>query len=170
MLLDGLRKLGTLTFKRASGSSIIWCWRCLKVGWYSGIYMEGLRKTTWNLSQDSRSPGPDLDPVSPEYDPGVSTIRSWYFSSRSFLHVFETQFYFVASQGSVSLTSFEWYTDCECDILGVGGGETVTGRPVQWRVDLQTMESARPKNKCWGWGEAMTTAVHYKEKQSLSHT
>jgi hypothetical protein len=31
------------------------------------IRFHGLRKTTKNLSQDSRSPGRDLDPVSPEY-------------------------------------------------------------------------------------------------------
>jgi hypothetical protein len=29
---------------------------------------EGLRKTTKNLSQDSRSPGPDLNPGTPEYE------------------------------------------------------------------------------------------------------
>jgi hypothetical protein len=43
--------------------------------YYSGICLEGLRKTTKNLSQDSRSPGRDLDPGPPEYEAGVLTTR-----------------------------------------------------------------------------------------------
>jgi hypothetical protein len=41
---------------------------------YPGICVEGLRKTTTNLSQDSRSPGRDLNPGPPEYE-GVLTTR-----------------------------------------------------------------------------------------------
>jgi hypothetical protein len=37
----------------------------------SGIYLEGLRKTKVNLSQDSRSPGRDLNPGPAEYKAGV---------------------------------------------------------------------------------------------------
>jgi hypothetical protein len=40
-----------------------------------GICLEGLRKTTKNLSQDSRSPGRDLNPGPPEYEAGVLTTR-----------------------------------------------------------------------------------------------
>jgi hypothetical protein len=40
-----------------------------------GIYLEGLRKTTKNLSWDSRSPGRDLNPGPLEYEAGVLTTR-----------------------------------------------------------------------------------------------
>jgi hypothetical protein len=43
--------------------------------YYIGIGMKGLRKTTKNLSQDSRSPGRDLNPGHPEYEAGLSTTR-----------------------------------------------------------------------------------------------
>jgi hypothetical protein len=42
----------------------------------SRICLEGLRKTTKNLSQDSRSPGRDLNPGPPEYKAGVLTTRA----------------------------------------------------------------------------------------------
>jgi hypothetical protein len=44
--------------------------------YYSGICQERLRKTTKNLSQDSRSLGRDLNPGRPEYEAGVLTTRS----------------------------------------------------------------------------------------------
>jgi hypothetical protein len=47
----------------------------LLLRYYPGIFLEGLRKATKNLRQDSRSPGPDLNPGSPEYEPGVPTTR-----------------------------------------------------------------------------------------------
>jgi hypothetical protein len=43
--------------------------------YYLGICLEGLRKTTKNLSQVSRSPGRDLNPGPPEYEAGVLTTR-----------------------------------------------------------------------------------------------
>jgi hypothetical protein len=42
---------------------------------YPGICLEGLRKTTKTLIQDSRSQGRDLNPVPPEYEAGLLTIR-----------------------------------------------------------------------------------------------
>jgi hypothetical protein len=42
-------------------------------GYYLNICLEGLRKTTRNLSQDSRSPCQDLNPGPPEYEAGVLT-------------------------------------------------------------------------------------------------
>jgi hypothetical protein len=38
---------------------------------YSGIFLKELRKTTKNLSQDSRSSGRDLNPGPPKYEAGV---------------------------------------------------------------------------------------------------
>jgi hypothetical protein len=43
--------------------------------YYPGICLEGLRKTTKNLSQDNRSPGRDLNPGPPEYE-GVFSVLS----------------------------------------------------------------------------------------------
>jgi hypothetical protein len=42
---------------------------------YSGICLEGLKKTMKNLSQDSRSPGQDLNPRPPKYEAGVLTTQ-----------------------------------------------------------------------------------------------
>jgi hypothetical protein len=44
---------------------------------HPGIRLEGLRKTTKNLNQDSRSSGRELKPGPPEYDAGVLTTWSW---------------------------------------------------------------------------------------------
>jgi hypothetical protein len=44
--------------------------------YYPGICLEGLTKTTKNLSQHSRSPGRDLNPGPPEYEAGVLTTRT----------------------------------------------------------------------------------------------
>jgi hypothetical protein len=44
--------------------------------YYPSICMEGLRKTTKNLSQNSRCPGRDLNSWSPEYKEGVLVIHS----------------------------------------------------------------------------------------------
>jgi hypothetical protein len=38
--------------------------------YYIGIHLQKLRKTTKNLSQDSRSPGQDFKPGPPEYEAG----------------------------------------------------------------------------------------------------
>jgi hypothetical protein len=43
--------------------------------YYPGIRLEGLRKTTKNLSKDSRSPGRDLNLGPPEYEAGVSITQ-----------------------------------------------------------------------------------------------
>jgi hypothetical protein len=48
-------------------------WPNLK--YYTGTCVEGLRKITKNLSQDSRSPGRDLNLGSPEYEEGVLTTQ-----------------------------------------------------------------------------------------------
>jgi hypothetical protein len=39
-----------------------------KVAYYFGIRLDGPRKTTKNLSQESRYPGRDLNPGPPEYE------------------------------------------------------------------------------------------------------
>jgi hypothetical protein len=59
-LLSDWRRIGKDL--KGSGSGLI-------LRYYPGISMEGLRKTTKNLSQDSRSPGP-------RFDPGTSRTRS----------------------------------------------------------------------------------------------
>jgi hypothetical protein len=38
-------------------------------------FLEELRKTTMDLSQDSRSTGRDLDPGPPEYGTGVNSLN-----------------------------------------------------------------------------------------------
>jgi hypothetical protein len=43
--------------------------------YYPGICLEGLRKATKNFSQDSRSPGRDLNSGPPEYEAGMLTTR-----------------------------------------------------------------------------------------------
>jgi hypothetical protein len=42
--------------------------------YYSSIRMEGLRKAAKTLSQDSRSPGRDLNPGPPEYKARISSL------------------------------------------------------------------------------------------------
>jgi hypothetical protein len=44
--------------------------------YYPRIWLDRTRKTIKNLSQDSRSPGRDLNPGPPEYEAGVLTTRS----------------------------------------------------------------------------------------------
>jgi hypothetical protein len=41
--------------------------------YYPGLCLEGLRKTTRNLRQDSWSPSRDLNPEPPEHEVGVLT-------------------------------------------------------------------------------------------------
>jgi hypothetical protein len=48
---------------------------CPDLRYYPVICLEGLRKTTKNLSQDRRSLGRDLNPGPPEYEAGVLTTR-----------------------------------------------------------------------------------------------
>jgi hypothetical protein len=48
-----------------------WLWPNLR--YYPGIRLEEARKTTKNLSQDSHSPGQDLNPGLDEYRGGVVT-------------------------------------------------------------------------------------------------
>jgi hypothetical protein len=43
--------------------------------YYPNICLEGLRKTTKSLSQDSRSPGRDLNLGPPKYEAGVLTTQ-----------------------------------------------------------------------------------------------
>jgi hypothetical protein len=47
--------------------------RGLILTYYPSIFVDGLRKTTKNLSQDSRYPDRDLNPGSPECEAEVST-------------------------------------------------------------------------------------------------
>jgi hypothetical protein len=56
--------------KEVEGSS---CGLILK--YYSGICLEELKKTTKDLSQDSRSPDRDFNPGPPEYEAGMLTMR-----------------------------------------------------------------------------------------------
>jgi hypothetical protein len=41
---------------------------------HPSIFLEGLRKTTKNLSHDSRSPGRDLNTGPPEYEAGLHEL------------------------------------------------------------------------------------------------
>jgi hypothetical protein len=43
---------------------------------YPGICVEGLRKATKNLSQNSPSPGQNINPEPPEHEAGVLTTES----------------------------------------------------------------------------------------------
>jgi hypothetical protein len=43
--------------------------------YYPSIFLEGLRKTMKNLSQDNQSQTQYLNPRPPEYEAGVLTIR-----------------------------------------------------------------------------------------------
>jgi hypothetical protein len=57
--------------------------RGLILRYYTGIRLEGLKKTTKPLRQDSRSPGRDLNPGPLKYKAGVLTARprrsvQWY--------------------------------------------------------------------------------------------
>jgi hypothetical protein len=49
--------------------------RDISLRYYSGIFLERLRKTMKSLCQDSRSPGVDLNPGPPAYEAGVLTTR-----------------------------------------------------------------------------------------------
>jgi hypothetical protein len=52
------------------------CWRkrsWSNLSYYPGIYLKGLRKTTWNLNQGSRSPNRDLNLIPPEYEANHTT-------------------------------------------------------------------------------------------------
>jgi hypothetical protein len=50
--------------------------RSLILRYCPGIHMVELRKTTKNISHDSRFPNPDLNTGPPEYEAGVLTTRS----------------------------------------------------------------------------------------------
>jgi hypothetical protein len=50
-------------------------WPNLKKAYYLGIRLEGLRKTAKPPRDDSRSPGRDFNPGSPEYEAVVLTTR-----------------------------------------------------------------------------------------------
>jgi hypothetical protein len=45
------------------------------LSYYPGIFLEGLRTTTTNLSRDSQSPGRDLIPRHSKYEAGVLVSR-----------------------------------------------------------------------------------------------
>jgi hypothetical protein len=46
-----------------------------KLRYYAGICLEGVKKTTENLSQDSWSPGQDMNPGPPAYEKEVITTQ-----------------------------------------------------------------------------------------------
>jgi hypothetical protein len=50
-------------------------WLSRNLKYYPSICLEGVRNTTKNLSQDSRSPGQDLNPETLEYEAGVLSTR-----------------------------------------------------------------------------------------------
>jgi hypothetical protein len=50
-------------------------WPNFKVGYYPDSYLEELKKTMKNFSQDSRTPGRDMKPGPPGYEIGVLTTR-----------------------------------------------------------------------------------------------
>jgi hypothetical protein len=52
----------------------------LNLRYHPGFCLEGLRKTTKHLSQDSQSPSKDLKPGPPNYE---AVIQSYCFSSQS---------------------------------------------------------------------------------------
>jgi hypothetical protein len=54
---------------RSNGKDLAGSGRGLILRYYPGICLEGLRRTTKDLNQDSRSPGP-------RFEPGTSRIRS----------------------------------------------------------------------------------------------
>jgi hypothetical protein len=56
---------------------------------YPNIHLEGLMKTTKNISQDSRCPGRDLNPGHTKYNAGVLTTRS-RLSVRSVFKISQT--------------------------------------------------------------------------------
>jgi hypothetical protein len=58
-----------------NGTTVEESGRNIILKYYSGICMERLRKTTKNLSHDSRSPGRYLNLGPPEYEAGVFYTR-----------------------------------------------------------------------------------------------
>jgi hypothetical protein len=57
--------------------------------YYPGIRLEGLRKTTKSLSQDSRSLGQDLNPVPHEYEVGPFLYRLLLYICTSPTHAID---------------------------------------------------------------------------------
>jgi hypothetical protein len=72
------------------------------VRYYPGICLDGLRKTTESLIQDSRSPDRDLNPGPPEYEAGALTTRPSEFR----MFVMFVCRVFVASVSTVQDTHF----------------------------------------------------------------
>jgi hypothetical protein len=56
-------------------NGLVWSDRCPVFTYYTGIRLQGLRKTTKSLNQDSRLPGRDVNPGPPEHESGVLTCR-----------------------------------------------------------------------------------------------
>jgi hypothetical protein len=61
----------------------------------SGICLEGLRKTTEALGQDSQSPGWDLNPGPPKYEVGVLTSWLWYLVLTYEVRLFNNETFFL---------------------------------------------------------------------------
>jgi hypothetical protein len=53
--------------------------------YYPGICLEGLRKTTKKLSQDSQSPDRDLKPGPPKYEAGVVATAATFGSFEKYV-------------------------------------------------------------------------------------
>jgi hypothetical protein len=62
----------------------IWKENVVACLYYPGIFLEGLRKTTKNLSQSSRSPDRDINPEPPEYEAHVNHLTTTFGSALSF--------------------------------------------------------------------------------------
>jgi hypothetical protein len=58
-----------------NGKDVVGSGRGLIIRYYPGVCLEGLKKTTKSLSQDSRSLGRDLKPGPPEYEAQMLNTR-----------------------------------------------------------------------------------------------
>jgi hypothetical protein len=81
-------------------------WRNLR--YYLSICSEGLRKTTKNLVQDSRSPGRDLNPWPPEHEAGVLSIRLWRSLYTTVIYVETKENRFIPLNLKASLNLAWW--------------------------------------------------------------
>jgi hypothetical protein len=72
-----------MNFMNTEGSG-----RGLILGYYPGIRMEGLRRTTEDFSQDSQSLSRDLNPEPPEYEAGMLSQSTTTFGAITIYNCF----------------------------------------------------------------------------------